>query len=291
MQKSVRIGTKNNQPGTSTQNKEHVWSGFDVLVGRSVVRNLGRSSADAAFSDVISGEREAKLTTDAEDLVVATYSITPERTEKVFFAGPYAKTSQGFMVRADETWLGSLDALRGRTVCSWGGTTSDTELRFQATVKGYTVASATDAQACLTELREKRVDAVSTDQLILYGLARNDPGLKVVPEVKIGVPNFYGIGIKKERIEDCLRIRDYLKDYVLSSAWIQDFTAELPNAGPPDEYLPKPTDFDEQSCRELPHQSPVSPSPSASPSASASASASPSPSPSADPEPTAAATP
>ncbi|MET8698383.1 glutamate ABC transporter substrate-binding protein [Kitasatospora sp. NPDC004723] len=277
----MQIRTKNNQPGTSMQNKDHVWSGFDVLVGRRVVQNLGRSSAIADFSDVISGERETKLIDFTADLVVATYSITPERTDKVYFAGPYAKTSQGFMVRAGESWLRSLDDLKGRTVCSWGGTTSDKELRFQAGVKGYTVSSATDAQGCLTELKAGRADAVSTDQLILFGLAKDDAELAVVPEVTIGVPNLYGIGINKERYEDCIRIRDYLKDYVLGSGWIQDFKAELGNAGNPDNYLPRPSDFDEQSCKALPHQNQVMPSLSAT----ASASASPDPSPTVGPTP------
>ncbi|MFJ9694085.1 transporter substrate-binding domain-containing protein [Kitasatospora sp. NPDC101183] len=252
-QDAVRIGTKNNQPGTSTETATHGWSGFDVSVGEQLVKTLGKSGSGAHFSDVVSKQRESVLTTGAEDLVIATYSITTDRTNKVYFAGPYAMTYQGFLVRAgDPAWLHSLDDLARKTVCTWSGTTSEEELDLQAPVKGYLVQHLTDAQACLTELRAGRAAALSTDQLILYGLQKENPEMVVVPEVTIGVPNAYGIGIKKERLDDCIRIRDFLKDYISSPAWTEAFDASLKVAGNPDLYRPQRSDIDAMSCKHLP---------------------------------------
>ncbi|MEV6978142.1 transporter substrate-binding domain-containing protein [Kitasatospora sp. NPDC093806] len=291
-QDTVRIGVKNNQPGTSMQTPTHGWIGFDVLLGEQLVRRLGKPGIDPPrFGDVTSGEREAVLTSGGEDLVIASYSITPKRTDVVYFAGPYATTYQGFLVHAGDAWLNSLDDLKGRTVCSWGGTTSQDELVLQSQVKGYTVMSKTDAESCRVELEEHRADAVSTDQLILYGLANAFPGLAVAPKVTIGVPNVYGVGIKKERYEDCLRIRDFLKGYVFSSDWLQDFRNSLPTAGKPESYLPKPTDIDAMSCKALPHQDQVVQAPTPSETPVPSESATPTESATATPTPTESATP
>ncbi len=246
-QKSIKVGTKNNQPGTSEEDANHTWQGLDVLLAYQLTKKLGSTPY---FSDVASEQRESALVNNADDLVIATYSITQPRTAQVDFAGPYAVTLQGFMIRAGETWLTKLDDLKGRTVCSWGGTTSFGELSTAAKIKGFILVEKEDAEGCRQELvaQPPRVDAVSTDQLLLYGLTEGYPGLAVVPDVTIGSKNYYGIGIRKGRRGDCRKIRDFLRSYVTSSDWTRDFQTTLSAISRPGDFRPDPADIDRMSC-------------------------------------------
>ncbi|KQV24093.1 MULTISPECIES: transporter substrate-binding domain-containing protein [unclassified Kitasatospora] len=243
-QKVIQVGTKNNQPGTSVQTLNHTWEGFDVQVANQATKALGSTTH---FSDVSSDQRERVLQEHAADLVVATYSITQARTDLVDFAGPYAVTYQGFMIRAEST-LNGLEDLRGKVVCSWGGTTSMDELNGQSKNLGLIPVEKADVEECRKELMENRVFAVSTDQLLLYGLAQVHPGVKVVPEVTIGSKNYYGVGIRKDRREDCGRIRDFLKHYVVSSDWVRDLQTAMPGIARPEDFRPDPMDIGRFSC-------------------------------------------
>ncbi|WP_143675517.1 transporter substrate-binding domain-containing protein, partial [Streptomyces sp. JV178] len=55
--------------------------------------------------------------------IVATYSITPERKEKVSFAGPYFLAHQDLLIRADDNITKGED-LNGKKLCSVTGSTS-----------------------------------------------------------------------------------------------------------------------------------------------------------------------
>ena len=56
--------------------------------------------------------------------MVATYSITDARKEKVSFAGPYFIAGQDLLIRADDMTISGPDALDGKKLCSVTGSTS-----------------------------------------------------------------------------------------------------------------------------------------------------------------------
>lgn len=96
---SITIGVKSDQPGTGWQTDGYKYSGFDIKVADALTKDLHLGKT---FSNVPSEDRVAALTqSDANhvDLVIATFSITRERTKRIWFAGPYAETQQGFLVR------------------------------------------------------------------------------------------------------------------------------------------------------------------------------------------------
>ncbi|MFI5529070.1 transporter substrate-binding domain-containing protein [Kitasatospora sp. NPDC051853] len=244
-QKVVHVGTKNNQPGTSMLNTDHNWEGFDVQIANRITKALGSAPF---FNDVASADREQVLVSGADDLVVATYSITPARMDVVHFVGPYAVTRQGFMVRAENGGIDNLEAFKDKTVCSWTGTTSLEELKILASGGFIKVMEMSDVEQCRVELMAGRAFAVSTDQLLLYGLAQRDPGLKVVPKVTIGAKNYYGVGIRKDRTEDCRRIRDFFEDYVPGSDWTRDLQSVMPDIEDPERFRPHRLDITRFSC-------------------------------------------
>ena len=72
-----------------------------------------------------SGQRETLIRNDAgQSYIVATYSITDARKEKVDFAGPYLITGQSLLVRADDTDITGAEWLQNnKKLCSVSGST------------------------------------------------------------------------------------------------------------------------------------------------------------------------
>ncbi|MFJ9415609.1 transporter substrate-binding domain-containing protein [Streptomyces sp. NPDC101227] len=249
----VLVGTKNDQPGTAVV-RNYKFSGFDTTVARQVLKTVG---AKPDFGIVPSEDRRAVLTDKSKDLVVATYSITVERMKELDFAGPYATTYQGIMVRKNDHRIKKPADVNGKRVCTWPGTTSATTLQSPA-YERMVVYEQPDASTCITDLKVKKVaDAVSTDQMILYGFTQENPDLKVVPDITYGSANQYGIAMAKGHRQDCLKLRDALRDYLGDNAWSQDFATSLPSIPKADaawetDFKPRTETVDALSCRDRP---------------------------------------
>ncbi|MGW0464547.1 transporter substrate-binding domain-containing protein [Streptomyces sp. NPDC003027] len=258
--KQVRVGTKGDQPGTSFTRHAGVYDGFDIAVAKEVLGGVG--VAEPLFTGVLSKNRAIDLRKGAVDLVVGTYSITKKRMapttepngEGLDFVGPYASTPQGVLVRAeDRDRYHALDDLDGRLVCVWKGTTSVQELSRPA-YRQIRLHEEEDAAYCVKALKEGRVDAVSTDQMILYGFMEAEPALTVVPGIAFGATNDYGIAMVKGHREDCERLRDALKTYVSGNDWDRDFQNNLDvmPAAERNEAKPTTSEIDAVSCRDHP---------------------------------------
>jgi glutamate transport system substrate-binding protein len=249
----VSVGAKNDQPGTGVVHT-YKFSGFDITVAQEILKAVG---AEPDFGIVPSEDRSAVLTEKRKDLVVATFSITVERMKKLDFAGPYASTYQGIMVRKDDHRIRKPDDLFGKRVCTWPGTTSVTTLEGPEYSR-IAVYERPDASSCIEDLKVKKVaDAVSTDQMILYGFTQENPDLRVVPDLTYGSANHYGIAMNKGHRKDCLRLRDALRDYVGSNSWSHDFATSLWSIPKADvtwetDYKPRVETIDALSCRDRP---------------------------------------
>jgi polar amino acid transport system substrate-binding protein len=86
-------------------------------------------------------------------------------------------------------------------------------------------------------LQQAEVDAVSTDDVILAGMAAQDPTLKIVGD-RFTQEN-YGIGIPKEN-DDMVRFVNYVLDSVRSGAWMASYDRWLaPRLGPASPPVPQ----------------------------------------------------
>ncbi|MET9692331.1 transporter substrate-binding domain-containing protein [Streptomyces sp. NPDC006514] len=249
-QNRLVIGVKNDQPGTSVW-EHYKRTGFDIQVAYHLTKAEGIAPNKNVFNDISSDDRLPALKDDRVDLVIATFSITDARLEEIDFVGPYAVTKQGFLVRKGGPPIKSSDDLKGKAVCTWPGTTSDDVLKTQYPQIQRTPG--TDAQDCINKLKSDAVTAVSTDQLILYGFARQDPTVEVA-DATVGSPNNYGIGIAKDHKAECKDLAAKVMEYVTNSDWQKDFTASFPDLAAGDrwkEFQPKPQDV---GCHEKPRK-------------------------------------
>ncbi|MDR7381454.1 glutamate ABC transporter substrate-binding protein [Promicromonospora iranensis] len=198
----ITIGIKYDQPGLGLQDGAE-YTGFDVDVAKYVANELGYSEDQITFKETPSANREAMLQNGDVDMIFATYSITDERKEVIDFAGPYFVAGQDLLVAADNTDITGPEDLEGKNLCSVTGSTSAEKIKTDY-AEGVQLLERPGYAECVTALSAGQVDAVTTDDIILAGLAaaNGDGNLKVV-----GNPfseENYGVGLPKgdDRCED-----------------------------------------------------------------------------------------
>ena len=198
---SLRIGVKADQPGLGLRSPDGRFEGFDIDVARYVAAKLGVQPDHITFVPVTSATREKVLENGSVDMVIATYSITPERATLITFAGPYYVAHQDTMVRTGETAIRTVHDLKGKRLCAATGSHSWQRVTQQLGIAAAPVP-APSYSACVAKLLAGQVDAVSTDDLILAGFAS-----RAGPAVRILNAPFsderYGIGLRKGDLSGC----------------------------------------------------------------------------------------
>ena len=207
----IRIGIKFDQPGLGFK-KSGTYVGFDVDVAKYVAKKLGYSEDQIIWKEAPSKQREAMIQNGDVDMILATYSITDERKKAVSFAGPYFVAGQDLLVRKDDNSINGPEDLNGKRLCSVTGSTSAATVKEKFASEVQLMEQPGYAE-CATALFSGIVDAVTTDDIILAGLASASRGkLKVVG--KPFTQEYYGVGITT-RITP--RIRENRADHKVSS--------------------------------------------------------------------------
>jgi glutamate transport system substrate-binding protein len=204
--KKLTIGVKFDQPGLGQKQPDGSVKGFDVDVAKYIAKQLGVDEKNITWKEARSANRDAFVQNGTVDMVVATYSITPERQKKITFGGPYYIAHQDLMVRGNDTSVKTLADLKGKKICAVQGSNSWKNIT-EGTNKLNEKVTATTVQAngyddCITKLKGGTVDVVSTDNTILAGFAaREGNSVKVVNAPF--TDEKYGVGIKKGDSKSC----------------------------------------------------------------------------------------
>lgn len=225
----LKIGIKFDQPGLGLK-EGNAYTGFDVDVARYVADKLGTPEDQIEWVQAPSAQRETLLETGQVDMIVATYSITDSRKEKVGFAGPYLIAGQDLLVRVDDESITGPQSLDGKRLCSVSGSTSAQTLQEQ--VPGVNLQEFGTYSECVSALVSNAVDAVTTDDTILAGYAAQQQyqgQLRVVGESF--TEERYGIGIQKGDVEKCEQINEALTEMIEDGSWQAAFDETLGAAG------------------------------------------------------------
>ncbi|WP_240932130.1 glutamate ABC transporter substrate-binding protein [Bifidobacterium thermophilum] len=229
----IRIGIKFDQPGLGFK-KSGTYVGFDVDVAKYIAKSLGYSEDQIIWKEAPSKQREAMLQNGDVDMILATYSITDDRKRVVSFAGPYFVAGQDLLVRKGETGINGPQDLNGKRLCSVTGSTSAVTVKERFASKVQLMEQPGYAE-CATALLSGIVDAVTTDDIILAGLASASRGrLRVVG--KPFTVERYGVGIKKGDTKLASQINNAITEMIQDGSWkraIDDNTkgvAYTPNA-------------------------------------------------------------
>ncbi len=103
--------------------------GFDAGMVQMLAQYIIGDSTKWALTQTTVDTRETLIQNNSVDVVVATYSITAKRAEKVAFAGPYYASGTAIMVNASNTDITSVDNLTGKKVITESNSTAITALK------------------------------------------------------------------------------------------------------------------------------------------------------------------
>ncbi|MDT7584180.1 MAG: glutamate transport system substrate-binding protein [Pseudonocardiales bacterium] len=229
----VVVGVKNDQPGLGQVDPTtNTYSGFDVEVARLVAAQLGFAADKIKYTVVQSAAREDAISRGDVDYYVGTYTINDKRKQRVSFAGPYFVSGQGLLVRKDESAITGKDSLKGKKVCSVSGSTPLQRVQQQQLTEPSNIIAFQTYTQCVEQLRNKQVDAVTTDDAILKGYAAQSPDeLKVVGDAFSTEP--YGIGLPHDDKALRDKVNDVLQKSFDDGTWQKIYDGTLGKSGSP----------------------------------------------------------
>ncbi len=204
--------------------------GFDIDMAKSIAQAIFGNPNAIQLRAVTSDQRIPALESGDVDIVVRTMSITCDRLEKVNFSAVYYEAKQQVLVKKN-SGIGGIDQLGGKRVCATNGSTSLSNIA-QAPSKpiGVKVSDWTD---CLVMLQQGQVEAVSTDDVILAGMAAQDRYTEVVGTPLANEP--YGMAIPKANVDFVRFVNGVIAQDIASGYWSASYRRWLDDLipGPP----------------------------------------------------------
>ncbi|SDM70869.1 glutamate ABC transporter substrate-binding protein [Allokutzneria albata] len=227
----LTIGIRFDQPGLGRKITDTWFEGFDVDVAVYVARELGVRKENIVWKEARTPDREAMIQDGRVDLVVASYSITDARKQRVGFAGPYFIAGQGLLVSQSTTNITGPESLNGKKLCSVKDSTSAQKVK-ERYAKGAQLVEYFRYSECVNALLVRNVDAVTTDDVILAGYATQHPELLKL----VGKPfseERYGIGLRREDADGRARINAAIEKMISSGEWRKSIEKHLGPSGYP----------------------------------------------------------
>ncbi len=149
------------------------YQGYDVYFGNRIAKDLG---VEVEYVAVDPASRVEYLQTAKVDIILANFTVTQERAEKVDFALPYMKVALG-VVSPDGALITDAEQLKGKTLIIAKGTTAETYFTENyPDVKLLKFDQYADAYSALLD---GRGDAFSTDNTEVLAWAIENKGFTV----------------------------------------------------------------------------------------------------------------
>ncbi|MBN2406003.1 MAG: transporter substrate-binding domain-containing protein [Coriobacteriia bacterium] len=172
----LRVGVKADVPNFGLQDAASgEFEGMEIDLAYALAERMGLSMDDVVFEAVTAKTRGPLLDNGQLDVVIATFTIKPERLEQWNFSDPYYQDEVGLLVKT-ASGIESLADLDGKTIGVAQGATSRDAVQVEADALGITVeflefATYPEINAAL---ESGRVDAFSVDKSILSGYLTED---------------------------------------------------------------------------------------------------------------------
>ena len=227
---TVVVGTKYDQPLFGVQTPEGV-EGFDAEIAKLMVEGIfgdGDPVSHIEWREAVSANREDFIENGEVDMIVATYTINDERDQRIDYAGQYYQAGQDIMVPAGNPMgIGGIEDLNSPdvNVCSAQGSTSIQNIEEMAPEAETTTFDS--YSRCAEALADGRVDAVSTDNVILVGLISEygSDVMELVDNPFTEEP--YGIGIQEGDSDFQSFLNERLQEIYESGEWAEAFESTV----------------------------------------------------------------
>ena len=151
--------------------------GADIDLVRQIASALFGDPAKVQFVVLDIADRAPAIERGQVDVVVDQFTVTCARQRTVEFSTAYMTAAQRILVPVSAN-VREVDDLAGQRVCTSRGSTTEDVLR--ALPLHLDVVTLPGIPDCVVALQQGRVAAVSSDDVILAGLAAQDPQTRVV---------------------------------------------------------------------------------------------------------------
>jgi glutamate transport system substrate-binding protein len=199
-------------------------TGFDAGLSQMLAHYITGKTGNATQLTITTVDtRETLLQNNTVDAVFATYTITPQRAQKVAFAGPYYESGDAIMVKADNTSIRGVGDLAGKAVATEANSTAVLALQ-KAVPTAKTLLFQEDAQ-CVAAVQQGRADAYVLDQGILISDASTNPAVKVVGTPFTQEP--YGVGLPLNDPTAKSFVNDWLQKIYADGSWAKLWKATI----------------------------------------------------------------
>jgi polar amino acid transport system substrate-binding protein len=204
-------------------------SGFDIDMVRAVSEAIFGSPDKVTYVVVPNADRIRAVQDGEVDLVAETMTVNCDRARSVDFSSVYYEAGQRILVPLGSAITGPAD-LGGKRVCAADSSTSLQNLVGPSVAKGVQVWAVPNETDCLVMLQQGQVDAISTDDAILLGLAAQDQTTRIVGSTFSQEP--YGMAISKAHPEFTSFVNGVLAAERADGAWARTYADVLgPYAG------------------------------------------------------------
>lgn len=201
--------------------------GFDVDMGRLIAAAIFGDPKKLQIKVIPYADRVNAVLKGEVDLVADTMTATCDRWADVDFSAIYYEAGQKVLVRKDST-AKSIEDLGHKKICSATGSTSYDNIG-KVKSEPVAVAKATFGD-CLVAFQQNEVDAISTDDTILAGMAAQDPYAKVIGDRFTQEP--YGMAISKKHPEFTKFVNAVLVKAAQDGTWAKTYEKWLGGTAP-----------------------------------------------------------
>ena len=197
-----------------------VYQGYDVYFAERIAKDLG---VKVEYVPVEPAARVEVLETGKVDLVLANFTVTPERAEKVDFTLPYMKVALG-IVSPESALITEPEQLVGKKLIIAKGTTAETFFtKFYPDVELLKFDQYAEAYAALLD---GRGDALSTDNTEVLAWAIENKGFAVGVD-SLGDLDAIAPAVKKGNASLLNWINEEIKNLEAEQFFHKDYEATL----------------------------------------------------------------
>jgi polar amino acid transport system substrate-binding protein len=169
----VKIGVFSDKPPFGFVDEKGKNQGYDIYLAKRVAKDLLGDESKVEFVLVEAANRVEYLQSNKVDIILANFTVTEERKEKVDFSTPYMKVSLG-VVSPNGTPIKSVYDLKGKQLIVNKGTTAETYFtKNHPDIELIKYEHNTEAFAAL---KDGRGAALAHDNTLLFAWARENEG-------------------------------------------------------------------------------------------------------------------
>ena len=170
---TVKIGVFSDKNPFGYVDDKGEYQGYDIYFGNRIGEDLG---VDVEYVSTDAANRVEFLKTGKVDIILANFTVTPERAESVDFALPYMKVALG-VVSPDDALITAPEQLNGKKLIVTKGTTAETF--FTENYPEVELVKFDQYTEAYNALLDGRGDAFSTDNTEVLAWALQNDGFSV----------------------------------------------------------------------------------------------------------------